>query len=41
MEFGTEKYSGRAMKAGFCSVVLWIPCAAALRLLFRELRTFM
>ena len=41
MLFGTEKYSGRAMNAGFCAAALRIAVAAASRLLFRVLRTFM
>ena len=41
MLFGTEKYSGSAMNAGFCWAALRIAVAAASRLPFRLLRTFM
>ncbi len=41
MLFGTEKYSGRAKNAGFCTAALRIAVADAWRLSFKELRTFM
>ena len=41
MQPGTVKYSGRAIRAGFCCAALWIAALAAVRLLSRELRTFM
>ena len=41
MLFGTEKYSGRAMNAGFCLAAWWTAVEAASRLSFKELRTFM
>ena len=41
MLFGTEKYSGRAMNAGFFSAALCTAVEAASRLAFSEVRTFM
>jgi hypothetical protein len=41
MQFGTVKYSGRAIRAGFCLAAFWIAILAAVILLCRESRIFM
>ena len=41
MKLGTEKYSGRAMKFGFCSAASWIFSHAAWKTSSVESRVFM